>query len=516
MDHIDREGSGTDQEASGLRETGQFVTFMIGDEHFGVAMSPVQEIIRVPEVVRVPLAPANLEGLANLRGRVLPIVNLRRVFAMAAREHDDATRAVVITLGTPLGFVVDRVTSVISVDPSQIEDAESISSTVRTDLLTGVIKRGNGEPMISVLDFEALIRREFAEVGQRQAVTTHSQVGAPASSEAAEAEADELQMVSFTVDDQEYGIAINSVQEIVQMPERITNVPNAEPHVIGVMSLRNRLLPLVSLRRLFSLPERSMRDTQRIVVVSLSIGSRQTCVGIVMDAVNEVLRVARECVEAVPPVLAQAGNMAEIESICRLENGRRIVSVLSPEKLFEGTRQESVLDVVSEDEMNRDAGLDQGADLDDEVQLVVFRLAEGEYGVPIESVQEIVRVPDMLTSVPKAPAFVEGVINLRGAVLPVIDQRIRFGLPAIERNDRQRIMVFVIGGARTGFIVDSVAEVLKVPVSRIEQSPRLSSAQRRLVGRVANLEKSGRLIQLVDPEQLLEPSESHLLDVVGA
>jgi purine-binding chemotaxis protein CheW len=516
MDHFHEERTEAVSTADVTREDRQFVTFVIGSEHFGVAMSPVQEIIRVPDVVRVPLAPRNLEGLANLRGRVLPIVNLRSVFGMPPRENDDATRAVVINLGTPLGFVVDRVASVVSVEATQIESADSISSTVRTDLLTGVVNRGGGEPMILVLDFERLISREFADVERRHTAASYTEHSPAASSDEAETDADELQMVSFTVDGQEYGIAISSVQEIVQVPERVTSVPNAKVHVIGVMSLRNRLLPLVSLRRLFSLPERSLNDAQRIVVVSTSVGDRQACVGVVMDAVNEVLRVAKENVEPVPSVLAQAGNMAEIESICRLDDGRRIVSVLSPERLFDGARDGAALDIALMEQTDMDASVANTAELDDEMQMVVFRLADEEYGVPIESVQEIVRVPGTLTSVPKAPAFVEGVINLRGAVLPVVDQRIRFGLKTIERNDRQRIMVFVIGGARTGFIVDSVAEVLKVPTRYIEDSPRLSDAQRRLVGRVANLEKTGRLIQLVDPDQLLDESESTMLDAVAA
>ena len=88
--------------------------------------------------------------------------------------------------------------------------------------------------------------------------------------------------------------------------------------------------------------------------------------------------------------------------------------------------------------------------VDDEEQFVIFRLADEEYGVPIDSVREIVRVPEQITKLPKAPHFVEGVINLRGSVLPVVDQRRRFSLANIERNDRQRIMVFTIRGARTG------------------------------------------------------------------
>jgi purine-binding chemotaxis protein CheW len=127
--------------------------------------------------------------------------------------------------------------------------------------------------------------------------------------------------------------------------------------------------------------------------------------------------------------------------------------------------------------------------------------------VPIESVQEIVRVPEVLTRVPKAPECVEGVINLRGAVLPVIDLRRRLGMPCVERSDRQRVMVFLIGGMRTGFIVDSVAEVLKIHKSSIESAPRLSAEQGSLLARMANLEQQKRMVQLIAPEHLMESAE---------
>ena len=119
-------------------------------------MAPVQEIIRVPEVAHLPLAPHTLEGLANLRGRVLPIINLRRLFNCEPREHDDSTRALIIQIGQPLGFVVDRVASVISVEPGQIESADSIQSIVSADFLTGVIKRpraDGGQDMLLMVDF---------------------------------------------------------------------------------------------------------------------------------------------------------------------------------------------------------------------------------------------------------------------------------------------------------------------------------------------------------------------------
>jgi purine-binding chemotaxis protein CheW len=152
---------------------------------------------------------------------------------------------------------------------------------------------------------------------------------------------------------------------------------------------------------------------------------------------------------------------------------------------------------------------------DDDTQVVIFRLGAEEFGVPIMSVQEIVRVPETLTRVPRTPAFVEGVINLRGTVLPVIDQRSRLGLPLIERNDRQRIMVYLLAGMRTGFIVDSVAEVLRIPRAHIVAAPTMSNEQSRLISRVANLEGDRRMVMLIDPTHLLQGGELQAVSAIG-
>jgi purine-binding chemotaxis protein CheW len=269
------------------------------------------------------------------------------------------------------------------------------------------------------------------------------------------------------------------------------------------MTLRNRLLPLVALRRMFALGERDANEQSRIVVVAIGGAS----VGIVVDNVNEVLRVAKRDVEPMPSMLARDGGMSDITDICRLDKGQRLVSIISTDNLFRHSAiKEALTTVNANTDSANEAKAAQDGTRDDE-QVVVFRLGAEEFGVPIESVQEIVRVPGTLTHVPKAAASVEGVINLRGSVLPVIDLRRRLGLATIARNDGQRIVVFLIHGVRTGFIVDAVAEVLKVPRSAIEQAPNLSIEQSTLLARMANLEKQKRMLQLIDPAHLLGDGE---------
>lgn len=506
----------------------QYVTFSVAGEMFAVPMGPVQEIIRLPEVAQLPLAPAVLDGLANLRGRVLPIINLRRLFGCAPRENDDATRAVVIQIGQPLGFVVDHVASVLNIEAGELEPASAIQSVVATDYLTGVIKRARadgGHDLLMVLDFERLVAAHFSQVDRLRhddgrSASANQGNGAMAEADAEdEGSSDELRLVSFSVASQEYGIDIADVQEIVQVPERISALPNVPAHVLGLISLRQRLLPLVSLRGLFDLPDLDHSDSHRIVVIALPDGNQ---VGLVTDSVKEVLSVPASQADAMPGILAQDARMQEFSSICRLDGGKRLLSIISTERLLGLSGMRAALDAVdqaaqqdgrhratrTQEKAMQDTLSDQvSEDTDDDTQVVIFRLANEEFGVPIMSVQEIVRVPETLTRVPKTPRFVEGVINLRGTVLPVVDQRTRLGMDAIERNDGQRIMVYLLGGVRTGFIVDSVAEVLRIPKGQISAAPEMSDEQMRLIRQVAKLDGDQRLVMLIDPTQLLQGSE---------
>jgi purine-binding chemotaxis protein CheW len=201
----------------------------------------------------------------------------------------------VIDVGQPLGFVVDRVSSVVGVDAGHIEDVGSLSTTVNTEVLSGLIKDVGGHAMIMVLDFAKLIEREFSQIA---AITKNRASVASAAEAQVQSEeedtSDELQLVSFNVEGQEYAIAIEDVQEIVQVPEAVIHVPHSESHVLGVMTLRNRLLPLVRLRRIFGLPDSDLDEKSRIVVLTLNGVS----VGVVVDAVSEVLRVSKSGVDA--------------------------------------------------------------------------------------------------------------------------------------------------------------------------------------------------------------------------
>jgi len=481
----------------------QIVTFSLNGSRFAAPMCDVQEIVRVPTAVRVPMASPHLIGLSNLRGRVLPVFECRSMMGMPSQSTDESSRVLVLRLNSPVGLVVDRVHSVMSVNDSDFEALNHQDQHDYSEWLSGMVRTESG--LILILDIHRLVDKCIAVSGQVSRSPT-SDWNSDTPVEEDEDDSDEWQLVSFEVDGQEYAAPIERVQEIVQAPTDYTRVPHSPYGVLGVMVLRARLLPLVSLRALFGLPALDIEESHRVVVLQIA---PELSVGVVMDRVNEVLRVPRGVVEPIPTLFGGQSEIKHLSAMCRLQDGKRLVSVMDVDSLMQhamayGSAAEAsgLLQHVEEgDSEMTDAGQD------DDGQVVVFRLGDEEFGVNIHSVQEIVRVPEQLTKIPQAPDFLEGVINLRGSVLPVVDQRRRMGIPSSERHDRQRIMVYLMQGVRTGFVVDSVTEVLRIENRHVSDTPADVVHTADLIPKVANLPHSKRMILLIDPKALLSGAE---------
>ncbi len=143
------------------------------------------------------------------------------------------------------------------------------------------------------------------------------------------------------------------------------------------------------------------------------------------------------------------------------------------------------------------------------LQVVSFALGSEEYGVDIAQVQEINRMI-AVTRVPQAPPFMEGVINLRGRLIPIVDLRTRFGMERAEHTKNTRIVVTEIGSKRLGMVVDSVSEVLRIPVEQIEDAPDLvAGVDTEYIRGVGKLDD--RLIILLDLGRVISDDEENAL-----
>jgi purine-binding chemotaxis protein CheW len=148
--------------------------------------------------------------------------------------------------------------------------------------------------------------------------------------------------------------------------------------------------------------------------------------------------------------------------------------------------------------------------IEKDLQIVGFRIGRETFGVPIAAVREIVRVP-VITSVPNAPDFIEGVINLRGRIIPVVDLRKRFGEPVGTPNKKNRIVVVEIENRSIGLMVNSASEVLKIPPSEIEAPHAVfQEGDLNYITGVGKL--NGRLVILLDLSKVLQRGELRRLE----
>lgn len=480
--------------AAGTSEgNGKYVTFFIGEDKFAAPAADVVEIFRRPRLTRVPNAPASLLGIAGLRGSPAPVVSLARLMGRDEHEPGPASRLLLLAGPSPIGLAVDHVGAMADIEATPDDTAKS-EGRGRLYLVEGSALR--------VLDLESLLGRDFRQAAK--AKTQRVQGGAVHEAPSEKT----LALLSFELAGQAYALPLEDVLEVLALPPEMAVIAQSDQAALGVVTLRDRLLPVVSMRRLLGLPaEHAASD--RVIVTRIG----DVAVGLAVDRLRVILRALESALDPAPAVLNRGEGEAQVETICRTEAG--LVAVLSPERLF---RDEKVAQILA-DGRKESASMGAGAEMHDQEtshRFLVFRIGSEEYGLPLDAVEEVASLPERLTRVPKAPAFVEGVMNLRGKVTPIIDQRTRFASEISATGARPRVVVTTVDGRQAGFIVDAISEILALSESQIEATPELTADAGRLFSRIATLDDGARLILLIEPKELLDRAERDLLSALEA
>lgn len=477
----------------------RLLVFRAGGVRYALPHEAVQEIVRPLALARVPLSPKALLGIGNLRGSVLPVADLSVLLGGEAASTADSGKVLVLSGASPVGLHVDQVDELADARTGSIQAADAALSAREGAAITGLFRAENTAP-VRILELGQLLSRAFVPTGMKASGI------APAYRRSERSEGDVLAqdiLVTFEVAGQEFALPVDCVLEVMPADEGVATRAH-DGAALGLLSFRGVLLPLFSLRTLLGFEE-SAESAGRTLIAR--VGGSQ--VGLTVDRVREIIRVPKDANEAVPGVIAErATGEARPQSIVKLDHGRRLVSVLSPDHLF----REDIMNRMRREASSSTTGPAQAAATPERVFLV-FRLGGQEYAVAIGAVEEVSRLPEQITPLPQAPDFLKGVMNLRGAVLPVIDQRARFGMPA-EDGEGRRLIVMRIGARIAGFIVDSVSEVLRTPESNIMPAPPILAGDQPVDG-VINVENLNRIILLLDPDRLLSSTERGLLDALG-
>jgi chemotaxis signal transduction protein len=617
--------------SANLKEESQLVTFLLKDEEFGFDIMSVQEIIRLPKMARVPRTPDYVDGIANLRGVVLPVIDMRTRFGMERAAETDRTRVLVIDIdGVKTGLRVDLVKQVTRVLRSEIEPPSSAIRGTSADYLEGVVKLDQGQRIVMALNAAQVCEIEIdgkTAAAQELTSTFDSALRADTTLNLKTAETEVQKLVTFRIAKEEFAFHMEHVREIlrVQTPKQVPDVPD---YVLGVLTVRGQILPVIDLRRLLQqrpladelaagcrplrelyehwveaeekslsagshskvgtsaiedlrkwlaattfssqilmeasakaralnekvlkqlqargryeenddreaaqaagaemisaaldtvaalcrmeqqIPE-NIQEDQRIIVVD----SEGFVLGLVVDHVHEVLNVPKKLMEPPPRITSTGGT--ELAGVAKLDEGSRLIMLLEVAHLMKDQKLREV-QASSYQPLEEKAREEQksGSQELSEMQLVTFMLGAEEFGVPISQIQEIDRL-GKITKVPKAADFIEGITNLRGEVIPVLDTRKRFALESKLSDDRTRIIIVDLGGVKTGLVVDSVREVLNLPTKDIAPPPSAirSGIDQQFISGIGKVDAGKRMIVLLDVERILSQQEQTRLRDVAA
>ncbi len=454
--------SRADANAEEEQDNEQLVTFRLADEEYGFPIMDVQEIIRVPEITQVPNAPDGVQGITSLRDRVLPVMDLRTKFRFRtlAAETDS--------------FVA-------KMQAFERQHAEMV--TLLSDAVAG------GSTVDGSFGYDDC---EFAD--WRESFSTLDDLI-------------ESLLGPFDGPEKRLHEGLQAVASLL-----------ADGESEGALAELNRLVKPAhaEFKALFKKLFRgiSHREDERCLVVSIG----ETSLALRLDAVNEVLRVPKSSVESTPQIVAgQGANKDQIRGVAKLNEGKRLIMILDVQKLVSEAELKAITATAgngaSQSSSEQGASSMDANTEEDERQLVVFKVAEEEFATDIMQVQEIIRL-EKVTAVPHAPSFVEGVVNLRGTVLPVVDLRRRFDMEEKEYSDATRVVVVDVNDRKTGIIVDAVSEVMSLPNKSIEPAPAIVKAGygEDFIEGVGKIDGGDRMILILRTDRLLSDEEMSAFD----
>jgi len=485
----------------------QIVSFNLGEENFGIGISRIQEIMKVPRITKVPRTPHYFEGIINLRGNIISILNLRKKLKLEDEKFNENTRIIITDIkGQKTGIIVDFVSEVRCIENKKVLPPPK-GINIESKYLFGMLKFKDEKKVIMLLDLDEIIQGEdFEKFKDTEAYV----VDRSFQEKERITRVDILQLVTFQVGVECYSIDINHVKEVIKLPE-ITAVPESPDYIEGVFTLRDRVIPVISIATRFGMKKPEFTDETSVIVVEVN----ELNLGLIVDSVEKVINFPKDDIAPPPPNISEY-EAKNLDGLIKIkENGKkRLFLILNLEKIFTQQEQEMLSEmdeeaetVSEEDEILEEKKEEKKIYSDIEQTIAIFNLEKELYGIWIENIIEIIEVPS-ITPVPRSPDFIEGVINLRGEVITIVDLRKRFGLEDIGKTEMTRIIIVSLGEKKLGMMVDSVSEVVKIDRNNIEALPEsITSIDNEFIEGVGKIGEEERMVILFKLSKILTSTE---------
>lgn len=443
-----------------LIEEMTFSTFVIDDMEFGIDVDKVREALFYKgKILKLPTGLDMFEGIINLRGNVIPVINMRKRFGLPPIYETQANCIAIVNYRNRyIGLIFDNISQVVRVDSS---DVSSFVGKVEDDYFSdeGVLLLERGEKLLQVLDLDLVFKDCDIPILENASIENKKKF------------LEVKQDITFFLGGQEYALGMGDIQEIVNMLPIKNKVRNSG-FVNGVITLRNELIPVVDLKAYLDGSQTVIEKGSKIIILK-----NNPLIGIIADSIKEVIHY--EIDKLLPINQFGNGKLKDVFSnIVAISEDRNIIKI-NLDNLFSEDAKKQIKAGIH---LNKDcAGQEQSGrkNTDNEQEnlvlnkeFILFKL-DKVFAIEIKEFQEIIKYPDSITEIPGSEDYIDGVLNLRSEAIFIINLRKYYNLP--DYNDKKETKVLILNGKnkKIGIIVDDILEILKTDRVEVTKTPRL-------------------------------------------
>jgi purine-binding chemotaxis protein CheW len=406
----------------------------LGDEFFGIDSDDTNQILRVPIITSIPLADKSLSGIVVLNGKIVPVLDIKTILGIGTvNTSEESSRIITLNIkDDEVAILVDEVVDALNIDSSNYEENISQDSAC-----IGFYK--NNEDLIQVIEPKNIIQKGMIETFCPIAVEKLSDE----SISDKDLDTDTHRYLFFKAKDELFTVDLELVAELIFVPEEITPIAGGELSNLGVITLRDEVINVFDFNLLFGFEAvDSKNDNSRLLILRDDDKKLALCV----EGVEEIKDVDISKMEGINNSLSDD----KIESLYK--DDAIVVSVVSAMYLKSMIDEYSVAQTDDTIEEEKKDGSDNMR------ELTVFAIGNEEFAFDIESVQEIITYQEV-TPLPDSNEYIDGVINLRGSIIPVLNLPKKLNFQT-EITEKSKIVVCSIEDEKVGFLVDDVNDIM--------------------------------------------------------
>ena len=430
---------------------GDYTCFTVGDEEYGILTQDVTGVQEAPIVRRVPKAPVFIKGVANIRGRILTVIDTCSRFETVQSNSDTGKMIVAQVDGISFGLLADQVIGISRLEKEMIEPVNPVLVDRQMPFITAMALVN--ERLLHLIEMTSLVyagvevskKEKTAYAGHAQkALTTYRQTK----------QTDYLRHLVMKIGHETYGLDMGALKE-VKTKTKLEKLSSGPKYLEGMIKTADGMIPVIDLQKKYDLEPDPFGPQSRIVLMDTTSG----LFGILANTASEMINIPTEEIKETPKAIT-GEQTKHIKNIALLGQKKRLVAILEPAHILTEDDYKTLSKVEGVD-MRRQQKKRKTTGGKAVKAFLTFELSGHEFAFDMANLVEVIPYQPV-SRIPKAPAHIRGLIHVKGELVPVTDLTTLLEIDNSAGSDEKHIIIVQKSDGLHGIIAERVREILHV------------------------------------------------------